>query len=166
LRGNLDVNTPLKIVASANVVNVLLDLVLVVGLHMSSTGAAIATTTSEVLASLAFLSTLRDTRSITPTILSKDFTNNFDFDKYSKLVTASGSTLARTVILQAVLAGATFATGRMADTAGLAAHQIAIQIWLLTSFISDSIASAASGLIGREFGRGDEDAIKVSERSE
>ena len=55
LRGLLDTKTSLLIVAIANVVNFGLDVILIPGMGMGPTGAAIAATTAEWICAISFL---------------------------------------------------------------------------------------------------------------
>jgi Na+-driven multidrug efflux pump len=94
------------------------------------------------------------------------------------LLVASGSIFLRSVSLQAFLAGAAAMAARgdmalqgsqsgldldLAETsitstmtaANVAAHQVALQLWLLCSFICDALAAASQVLVADATGRGD-----------
>ena len=55
LRGYLDTKTAIVILAAANTINFMLDVVLIAGMGLGPIGAAIATTTAEWLSALSFL---------------------------------------------------------------------------------------------------------------
>jgi len=152
LRGYLDTKTPLRVAFIANAVNLLVDLVTIFGLKLGSTGAAIATTSAEIIAAALFLDKLREIE-ISPDLIPRQLA------KYKPVLLASSSVFLRTLILQSVLASATFVLG--GEVRDVAAHQIALQIWLIGSFVSDCLAGAGSGLIGREIGRRNDAGVKA-----
>jgi Na+-driven multidrug efflux pump len=106
------------------------------------------------------------------------------WDSVRPLMVASSSVFLRTLVLQASLSAAaamaarggvhfqdmitgTAATAATAATAvavetaasSIAAHQIGIQLWLLCSFLCDSLAAASQGLIADALGRQDSDSV-------
>ena len=77
------------------------------------------------------------------------------------LVVASSSVFLRSVILQFALSGATSMAARGYDgAASVAAHQIAIQLWLLCSFACDALAAASQTLIADAIGRKDSISVR------
>jgi len=233
LRGYLDTKTAFVILAVANVVNFGLDVVLIVGLGLGPTGAAIATTVAEWIAAVAFLGVLggvlpsvdeelgRNQRRrskrvvvgvgeeeegdegrlmlmeqsllqdgtmdggeeeeeallvITPTAVIPSWQD------IKPLIIASSSLFLRSVVLQLALAGGaamaarttilpidstTIATGTTTTqaSASVAAHQIALQLWLLGSFICDALAAASQALISDALGRSDPHAVRAISRT-
>mmetsp|Transcript_6449 Transcript_6449/g.7428 ORF Transcript_6449/g.7428 Transcript_6449/m.7428 type:complete len:632 (-) Transcript_6449:98-1993(-) len=77
------------------------------------------------------------------------------------LVVASSSVFLRSLVLQLLLASAAaFSTrgdgdGDDSGVAFISAHQIALQLWLLCSYISDALAAASQGLVADAIGRKD-----------
>ena len=186
LRGYLDTKTPLYILAGANLVNFGLDVILIAGADMGPTGAAIATTTAEWLAALAFLGVLggrlpsadgelgsnqeksmvsgggerRGAMTVVPTLSVPPW------EDVKPLVVASSSVFLRTVVLQIALSGAAAMAARntgVEASASVAAHQIALQLWLLCSFVCDALAAASQALVADALGRENaEDAREIS----
>lgn len=192
LRGFLDTKTPIIILFGANLINFALDYILIPGLGMGSTGAAIATTTAEWISALCFLGVLsgllpsfagelgrqqqtKDTNNSSPLIVAPSLSIP-PWEEIKPLVLASSSAFFRSAAIQISLSGA----AAMAARGGLgfsnintgnvvgeittlaasgstaiaaAAHQIAIQLWLLTSFVCDGLAAASQTLIADALGR-------------
>jgi len=181
LRGYLDTKTALYVLAAANIVNFVLDVVLILGADMGPTGAAIATTTAEWLAALTFLGVLagklpsadgelgsnQESRAILPSTSSDapltvvPILSIPPWKDVKPLIVASSSVFLRTFVLQISLSGAAAMAARNvgSDTAGasasIAAHQIALQLWLLCSFVCDALAAASQALVADAIGRQD-----------
>lgn len=97
------------------------------------------------------------------------------------LIVASSSVFVRSLVLQLFLtAGAALATreggvevlssssSTSNDSNGasfISAHQIAIQLWLLCSYISDALAAASQGLVADALGRRAPDDVKAISRT-
>ena len=77
------------------------------------------------------------------------------------LVVASSSVFVRSFMLQFSIAGAAAMAARSGDGTGseaaasIAAHQIALQLWLLCSFVCDALAAASQALVADRIGRED-----------
>ena len=179
LRGYLDTKTPIYILVFANVINLLLDVALIVYAHMGPAGAAIATTTAEWTSAILFLGVLsgklpsadgqlgrrsdddvRETISITPALSIPPW------EEVKPLIVASSSVFFRSLVLQISLSAAAAFAARGGETvpggaaASIAAHQIAIQLWLLCSFTADALAAASQGLVADALGRQDQDDVR------
>ncbi|KAL7465098.1 hypothetical protein ACHAXS_005424 [Conticribra weissflogii] len=85
------------------------------------------------------------------------------------LVVASSAVFLRTVVLQVAMSSAAAMAARasgsdMISSAGasssVAAHQIALQLWLLCSFLCDALATASQALVADGIGRGDSDSVR------
>ena len=181
LRGYLDTKTPLYVLAAANLVNFGLDVILILGADLGPTGAAIATTSAEWLSALAFFGVLAgklpsadgelgsnqgargDLRSTTSPeakavvpILSIP-----TWESVKPLIVASSSVFLRSFVLQISLSGAAAMAARnvgndaVGASASIAAHQIALQLWLLCSFVCDALAAASQALVADAIGRED-----------
>jgi len=215
MRGYLDTKSAFVILLGANIVNFLLDVVLIMGMDMGPKGAAIATTTTEWICAVCFLSILagkapsadgllgsnqkltgltnnnngvnRD--SLTAPLLEEEnddedgdgeegventemliITPTLDIPKWEAiqpLVVASASVFARSFMLQLSIAGAAAMAARSggdvvseAASASIAAHQIALQLWLLCSFVCDALAAASQALIADGLGREDSGGVR------
>jgi len=175
LRGYLDTKTPIVILVLANLVNLALDVVLIAYAHMGPTGAAIATTSAEWISALLFLGVLsgklpsadgqlgkkeKDTVVVTPALSIPPW------EEVKPLIVASSSVFFRSLSLQLSLSAAAAFAARGGESmtggaaASISAHQIAIQLWVLCSFISDALAAASQGLVADGLGRGNQDDVR------
>ena len=82
------------------------------------------------------------------------------WNEIKPLIVASSSVFIRSLVIQLLLtSAAAFATRGDGDsdngTAFISAHQIAIQLWMLCSYISDALAAASQGLVADAIGRKD-----------
>ena len=173
MRGYLDTTTPIYVLVFANILNLLLDVVLIAGLDMGPMGAAIATTTAEWLSALLFLGVLAgklpsgDGQLGSNPPKGKRILSVFpslsipEWKEIKPLVVASSSVfLRRTAVLQVTLSSAAAMAARSeGGAASVAAHQIAIQLWMLCSFVADALAAASQGLVAG-IGRDDRDAVR------
>ena len=76
------------------------------------------------------------------------------------LVIASSSVFVRTFLLQLSIAGAAAMATRSGEgsesaSASIAAHQIALQLWVLCSFVCDALAAASQALVADRLGCND-----------
>ena len=166
-RGYLDTKTPIYILLAANIINFGLDVVLIANAGMGPMGAAIATTTAEWICAIAFLLILSGKL---PSADGKLGSNRRDgsivsvvpsfsipaWQDIKPLIVASSSLLLRSLVLQISLSGAAAMaarTGTQSAAASVAAHQIAIQLWLLCNFICDALEAAAQCLVADALGR-------------
>ena len=189
LRGYLDTKTPLYVLAAANLVNFGLDVILILGADLGPTGAAIATTTAEWLSALTFFGVLagklpsadgelgsnQDARGDLRSTSSSDakavvpILSIPPWESVKPLIVASSSVFLRSFVLQASLSGAAAMAARnvgsdvVGASASIAAHQIALQLWLLCSFVCDALAAASQALVADAIGRKDSrDTIDIS----
>ena len=165
LRGFMDTKTPVGVLLTANTLNCVLDTTFIVGLKLGPTGAAMATTTTEWISALTLLA-----------VLKGDIPNRFNSDapppigvtpslhlppleEIKPLLVASGSLFLRSASLQTFLVGAAAMAARgdfsATNAANVAAHQVALQIWLLCSFVCDALAAASQVLVSDAIGRKD-----------
>ena len=174
LRGYLDTKTPIFVLFLANAVNFGLDVALIAYGGLGPMGAAIATTVAEWISALLFLLVLAGTLPSADGELGKKDDVNDEaalaispslsiptWTEVQPLIVASSSVFARSLVLQLFLtASAALATreGGGDDISGsgasfISAHQIAIQLWMLCSYISDALAAASQGLVADAIGR-------------
>jgi putative MATE family efflux protein len=179
LRGYLDTKTPVVVLILANILNFGLDVVLIAFAGWGPLGAAIATTTAEWISAGLLLAVLAgrlpsasgelgsnrrnelgDTVAVVP-LLSMP-----SWQEVRLLVVASSFIFFRTFILQLSLMGAAVMAARGGEgmevgvAAAVAAHQIAIQLWLLCRFFCDSLAAASQGLVADALGRKDSERVR------
>ena len=199
LRGFLDTKTTFVVLLGGNIVNFALDVILIPGMGLGPTGAAIATTTAEWICALLFLGILagkipsidqelgsnqiliryneatestEKTKREEPIIITPA-TKPTSWESIQPLIIASSSVFLRSFVLQVCLVGAAAMAARgggtttihsqeasIASAANIAAYQIALQLWLLCSFICDALAAASQALIADALGREDEKDVR------
>lgn len=180
LRGYLDTKTPTVILLGSNVINLLLDVGLVAQLKMGPLGAGIATTVAEWIAALCFLGVLAGKL---PSADGKSIGSNadpsesgivpvFELPKWvdiRPLVVASSAVFLRSIVLQIALSLAAATAARSSAesdiiaagaSSSVAAHQIALQLWLLCSFLCDALATASQALVADGIGRKDAETVR------
>ena len=182
LRGYLDTKTPTIILLGSNVINLLLDVVLVAQLKMGPQGAGIATTVAEWIAALCFLGVLAgklpsaDGNKLgsgrTPSETG-DIVPVFELPKWMDirpLVVASSAVFLRSIVLQVAMSSAAAMAARSSAesdiiasgaSSSVAAHQIALQLWLLCSFLCDALATASQALVADGIGREDAESVRT-----
>jgi putative MATE family efflux protein len=147
LRGVSDLRTPLVIVAVANAVNVLLNLLFIYVFGWGLAGSAWATVISQAGMGAAFVHALltapADTRR--PSIAAM-----------RPLMRIGGEIFVRTASLYASFLVASAVLARVGDDS-LGAHQIAFQLFVFLALVLDSIAIAGQVIVGRSLGAGDAD---------
>lgn len=153
-RGRSDTRTPLAIVVTANVVNVVLDLVLVYGFDLGLAGSAIGTLVAQTLAGLWFgwhlLRAIRDHGArVRP-----------ERRELTRILRVGRQVGLRTAALLATFAVATSVASRI-SAASVAGHQIAFQVFLFLALSVDALAVAAQALVGTALGRGGEDEARA-----
>jgi putative MATE family efflux protein len=156
-RGASDYRTPLVILVSSNVANLLIELILVFGFDLGIAGAAWSTAIAQAGAGVAFLvlvrSHLRPARHRWPRWV-----------EMAPLLTAGRHLLLRVGSMLAVFTGATAIAARIDDPT-LAAHQIAMTMFLFLALVLDALAIPAQTLIAEELGldgaRAREIAVRV-----
>jgi putative MATE family efflux protein len=148
LRGAGRLTAPLVIVVVASAANIVLELVLVYGLHQGLDGSAAGTVVAQLGMGVAFAVLLLRGRAVSgvgwrpdPALLRRLGRMGIH------IVIRTGSLLLSFVVAGAVLA--------RAGADSLAAHQIAFQVFLFLSLVLDAIAIAGQVLVGRMLGAGD-----------
>jgi putative MATE family efflux protein len=155
LRGLQDTRTPLAVAVVANLVNVVLNATLVLGLHWGIAGSAWGTVIAQNAAALAYLAVVgRGARragvSFTP-----------DLPGVRAAASAGGSLVIRTLALQATLVVVTAIAARQGNAA-IAANQVAFRIWNLLTLALDAIAIAGQAITGRHLGGGNVAAARAA----
>jgi len=148
LRGLQDTRTPMLVAISANLVNIVLNVLLVYGLGLGIAGSALGT----VLAQVAAASWL------TAVVVRGAREHGAPLSPDRAGIRASGRTgvplVVRTLTLRAALLLTTYVATAQGDVA-LAAHQIAFTVWTFLVFALDALAIAAQAMTGRFLGADD-----------
>ena len=157
--GLQDARTPLAIVVTTNVVNVVLDLWFVLGLDMKVAGVAWASVIAEysgVVLGLAFA--LRALRRHPGRWRTEDLKAP---SAYAAFLSINARLFVRTIALVGTL---TFVTAQGARLGGLvlAANAILMNLQNLISFVLDALAHAAEALVGKAIGEGSAGRLRRS----
>jgi MATE family, multidrug efflux pump len=145
LRGIADLRTPLVIVISGNLVNVILEVLFVYGFDWGIAGSAAGTALAQLGMGAAFVAVvvrgLRGGDARPRPALAR------------RVLTLGKWIFIRTAALTSAFALAGAVATRSGDEA-IAAHQIAYQLFLFLALVLDSIAIAGQIIVGRELGAG------------
>src|SRR5215813_8040576 len=148
LRGLQDTRTPLFVSVIANIANVALNAIFVLGLHWGIAGSAWGTVIAQYAAAAAYLVMVALGARRAGVRLGVDLPG-------LKAAARTGASLViRTLALQAVLIAATAIAARQGNAA-IAAHQVAFRIWSFLAFALDAIAIAGQAITGKYLGAGD-----------
>lgn len=148
-RGNQDTRTPLVVVAVVNGLNVVLDPLLIFALGWGLSGAAIATVVAQYLGAIWFVDLLwRRSLAARPTGLRASVPTLVELGRNGILVAI------RSAFLLVAFTYAAAKATRIGSTS-IAAHQVVMQIWLLSAMIVDSLAIAGQAMIGDAAGASD-----------
>jgi MATE family, multidrug efflux pump len=149
LRGVQDTRRPLSYVVGAFTLSAILCPLLVYPLGLGLIGSAVANAVAQSVAGALFVRALVAERADLrpqPVIMGQ------------QLVVARDLIL-RGLAFQACFLSATAVVARFGTTA-LAAHQIALQLWLFCALALDAVAIAAQSLVGAELGAGRGDSAQ------
>ncbi len=155
-RGASDYRTPLVILVASNVANLVIELVLVFGFDMGIAGAAWSTTIAQAGAGVAFLVVVRQR-------LAAATQRRPNRSEMAPLLTAGRHLLLRVGSMLVVFTGATAIAARV-DDATLAAHQIAMTMFLFLALVLDALAVPAQTLVAEELGHGGDGAMEIARR--
>jgi putative MATE family efflux protein len=164
LRGLQDTRTPLVVAVVGNVVNLVLNVVLVHGLHLGIGGSALGSVLAQLGCAVALgVVVLRGARregaSLRPHLR-----------RIGSVARAGLPLVVRTLTLRAALLVTAYAVVRGADAgstgraAEVATHQLAMTIWGFLAFVLDAVAIAAQAITGRLLGAGDLTATRAATR--
>lgn len=148
-RGHSDTKTPLWVALGMNIVNLVLDPILIFGFGLGVAGAAWATVIAQSLAAGAFLTLMLvvDRRRLGTAARVRGVASL----GVGRILDAGWPMMLRSAALLVALTATTAAAARI-GTVEVAAHQIALQIWLFLSFVLDAYAVAAQAMIGTDLG--------------
>ena len=155
-RGAADYRTPLVILVTSNVANLAIELVLVFGFDLGIAGAAWSTAIAQAGAGAAFLVVVRPH-------LAAAHHRWPNRSEMAPLLTAGRHLLLRVGSMLAVFTGATAIAARV-DDATLAAHQIAMTMFLFLALVLDSLAIPAQTLVAEELGHDGSGAAEIAWR--
>ncbi|MDP1848622.1 MAG: MATE family efflux transporter [Solirubrobacteraceae bacterium] len=156
LRGIGDLRTPLVIVVIAQVVNAILEVWFVYGLDLGLDGSALGTVIAQAGMGAAFAWLLLRTPSASSATRSRRPRRAL----LAPLVRISGELFVRSAALLVAFATASAVIARIGEPS-LAAHQIAMGLFVFLALVLDAIAIAAQVLVGRALGRGDAIAART-----
>lgn len=147
LRGLQDTRTPLVASVAGFGVNIVLNVVLVIGLGWGIAGSAWGTVIAQTAMALGLVAVLvwrarSQHASLRPSP-----------GRVLQAATTGVPLLIRTLALRAVMLVTTWVAAGMGDVV-LAAHQVTATIWTFQAFALDALAIAAQALTGKELGAG------------
>jgi putative MATE family efflux protein len=155
-RGASDYRTPLVILVASNIANLVIELVLVFGFDLGIAGAAWSTAIAQAGAGIAFLVVVR--RHLEPAGHRRP-----RWSEMAPLLTAGRHLLLRVGSMLAVFTGATAIAARI-DASTLAAHQVAMTMFLFLALVLDALAVPAQTLVAEELGHGGSGAADIARR--
>ncbi|EKE77514.1 MATE family efflux transporter DinF [Gallaecimonas xiamenensis] len=153
LVGRQDTRGPMALLILGNSLNILLDLMLVVGLGWQVRGAALASVVADY-ATLGLGLWLVHRR-----LPDFDWRAALGHSGWRRLLSLNRDILLRSFCLQLCFVFITFQGARMGDQV-VAANAVLLNFLLLISYALDGIAYAAEALTGRAVGQGDEKALR------
>jgi len=160
--GRQDTRTPLAIALLTHLLNLLLDLLFILGLGLASAGAALATCCAEYAGALLALLAVR--RTLAGQVQAQIWRALGQWADYLPLLRSNVQLFVRTVCLLGALAFFT-AMGSRLGSEVVAANALLMQLLMLTAYALDGFAYAAEGLAGSRAGAGDATGLEqVAER--
>jgi MATE family multidrug resistance protein len=146
----------LAIQVAMNGLNVVLDLVFVLGFGWGVTGVATATVIAETAGALIGLWLCR---AAFRQPAWRDWARVFDRARLLRMAALNGDILIRSLLLQGVFLSFLFVGSDFGDVA-LAANQVLLQFLTITAFALDGFAFAAEALVARAMGMGRLDRLR------
>ena len=157
LRGLQDTTRPLIVAIASAVLNLILELVLIVGFDYEIGASAFATVVAQWVAAVIYLVWIgRD-------VLSHGVRLIPDPAEIVRLLRVGGTLFIRTVALRASFTVTVAAASRI-STEALAAHEIAFQFFIFTALALDAVAIAGQSMMGRFLGADDADGARAAGR--
>jgi len=133
-----------------NGLNVVLNLVLVLGLGWGVAGVATATFIAEIL---GLAMGLWLCRGVFQTTIWRDWGRVFDKARLKQMALVNTDILIRSMLLESIFVSFLLFGGRFGDVT-LAANQVLLQFLHITGYALDGFAFAAEALVGQAFGAG------------
>lgn len=147
MRGKSDYVTPLWILVAANTVNAVLEVLFVYGFDWGMAGSAWSTVIGQVGAAAVFVWRVR--RTLEAASVVRPLRAGL-----APLASAGSHLLLRVGSMLAVFTGATTVAARI-DEPTLAAHQIAMSLFLFLALSLDALAVPAQTIVAEDLGRDD-----------
>ena len=157
LRGPQDTRRPLVVAVATALLNLVLEVVLIYGLHQGIGASAAATVVAQWLGTAAYL------RWIAAAVRDHGVSLRPDLRHIGSLARVGLHLVVRTIALRGSFVLAAAAAARI-GTVELAAHEVAFQVLALLALILDAIAIAGQSIVGRLLGAGDADAARAAAR--
>lgn len=155
LRGLQDTKRPLVVAVVTALINLVLELILIVGLDFEIGASAFATVVAQWLGAAAYLWWIgRD-------VVSHGVRLFPDPKEVVRLLRVGGTLFIRTVALRGSFTVTVAAASRI-STEALAAHEIAFQFFGLSALALDSVAIAGQSMMGRFLGANDEAGARAA----
>jgi MATE family multidrug resistance protein len=161
LLGMQNARGPLAMTLTINAVNIVLDLVFVMGFGMAARGVALATLLAEVAGVAVGGIFVRQELARFPGRLPRAALR--DLRQYRRLAAINLNLLLRTLALMFVFAFITAQGARTGD-AVLAANALLMNLQYLLSYALDGIANAAEALVGKAVGAASRAGLEVAVR--
>lgn len=167
--GRQDSRAPLYLLLAANLLNIALDVLFIIGLDMGARGAALATVCADVFAfSLGMVLLRRIDRQILESLVERLRRPGFfpwqDVAPWIELLRINTDLFLRTLLLLFTFAFFT-AQGAAQGDAVLAANAILIQLLMMTSYALDGFAHATEALVGDAISRQSQRQFRSTVRS-
>ena len=157
MRGRQDTRTPLLVAIVSAAVNLVMEVVLILGLGYGVGASAASTVLVQWGAVAVYLLGMgRQARALRVPLRPS-------FRTVGRLARVGLDLLVRTVALRLSLTAATVVAARLGP-AQVGAHQIAFELWSALALALDAIAIAAQALVGRLLGAGDVVAARAATR--
>lgn len=148
-RGMGDTRTPMLVAVAAASLNLVLDPVMIFGWGWGLNGAAIASVVAQTAGGAVFMFLLASGRTGL-----RLFRLRPRWETMKTLLGAGSALTLRTLVLVATFTLAAAAAARL-GVVEIAAHQVAIQIFVFLALVMDALAIAAHSLVARRLGEGD-----------
>jgi len=157
--GLQNVKTPLLIVLTSNICNILLDLIFVVALHGGISGVAYASVIAEYSGLFCALLLLR--RQLKPLPAGWQWRQNFKSEHFKILFSINRDIFIRTLCLMFAFAFFTARGAKLGDVI-LAANAILLNFQSFMAYALDGFAHAAEALCGRALGAKNKPLLKLT----
>lgn len=147
-RGMGDTRTPMLVTVAAALLNLVLDPVMIFWWGWGLNGAAVASVIAQTAGGAVFMFLLASGRA------GLRLPRRPQWATMKTLLGAGSALTLRTLVLAATFTLAAAAAARL-GVVEIAAHQVAIQIFVFLSLVMDGLAIAAESLVARRLGEGD-----------
>ena len=151
LIGLADTRTPLRIAVTANVLNVVLEMVLVYGMHLGLLGSAWGTVAAQVAAAVLYAAASWRRAPVRPCQPGRAEITALLRDGYRLSV--------RTIALGVVPLTTTAIAARLGPVA-LGGQQVAMRVWYLLALLLDALAVPAQVYVSSCLGAGDQEGAR------